>query len=426
MTTHQQNGSTKTYSSIQEATVAAAAAATASFGRPVTGILYSQAGRRFISSSLPVNMLLTMARRDSAGRKDNPGAHRNRPLAPAHVKEIAEYLRAEPQYLLPPIMLNAASPLQVFVFDAGAPTKPCIFVLPSEEYLYVTDGQHRIEALRQVIQEKPEMAVDSVGVTIVEEGDIDKVHQDFYDAAQAAQLSPSLLVEYDGREPLNAMTRYISGNASVLRGRVERIGNVGKNSLMLFSTNQVKQGIHQFLVGDWSLYASAIEKQAQQILMPAQELWRARIVNFLEEFTLHNPEWREVSNKPLESGLATDIPGMRQAYLHFSGGGLLVVGGVGHAILEGGNSDGTLSTDQKQTIEQFACLDWSRSSDLWRGYLVGPQGNITPHKNHIALAVAKVKKHLGLTLTEKDVKIIERSREAELEETPTTRPVAVV
>ena len=340
-------------------------------------------------------------------------------------EEIAEYLRAEPQYLLPPIMLNAASPLQVFVFDAGAPTKPCIFVLPSDEYLYVTDGQHRLEALRQVVQEKPEMAEDSIGVTIVEEDDIDKVHQDFYDAAQAAQLSPSLLVEYDGREPLNALTRYISSNASVLRGRVERIGNVGKNSLMLFSTNQIKQAMYQFLVGDWSLYASAIEKQAQQILTPAQELWRARILNFLEEFTFHNHEWKEVGDKPLESGLTTDIPGMRQAYLNFSGGGLLVLSGVGHAILEDGTSDGMLSIWQKTMIEHLAQLDWARNSKLWHGYLVGPQGNITPHKNHIALAVAKVKEHLNLELTEKDARTIERAREAESDETQINSPVAV-
>ena len=410
MTIKQDRTQTQTYSDLNELMVAVSTAAATSFGKPVTGILYSQGGRRFISSSLPVWMLLSMARRDSARRKDDPSVHRNRPLAPKHVAEIAVYLRTEPHYLMPPIMLNSAFPLQTFVLNAPSPAKTCFFVMPPEEYLYVTDGQHRLEALRQVVQEKPEMAEDSIGVTIVEEDDIDKVHQDFYDAAQTAPLSRSLLVEYDGREPLNALTRYTSTHTNVLRGRIEKIGSVGKNSLMLFTTNQIKQGIYQLLVGDWSLYASAIQKQANQILAPAQELWQRRIVNFLDEFTLHNPEWKEVSDKPLETGLSTDIPSFRQNCLHFSGGGLLVLGGVGHAILKVGEPDGTLSADQKEMIAELASLDWSRHGELWRGYLVGPQGNITPHKNHIALAVAKVKEHMHLSVTEKEMRLLERTR----------------
>ena len=57
----------QTYGNMQDAFVAAASAAAMSYGKPVTGILYSQAGRSFISSSLPVRMLLSVARRDSAG-----------------------------------------------------------------------------------------------------------------------------------------------------------------------------------------------------------------------------------------------------------------------------------------------------------------------------------------------------------------------
>ena len=406
------------YPDVQNAMNAASAAAVASFGLPIMGILYSQAGRNFISSSLPVPMLLSMARRDSVGRKDDPALHRNRPLSTAHVREISEYLRTEPRYLVPPIMLNSAVRLQTFIVEAPVPTKLCYFVLPPEEYLYVTDGQHRLEAIRQALQETPRMRDDSVGVTIVEEADIDKVHQDFYDAAQAAPLAKALLVEFDGREPLNALTRHVGANALILHGRVEKIGSVGKNSLMLFTTNQVKQAIYQLLVGDWSLYASAIQKQAQQILEPAQELWQERVMNFLDEFALCNLQWKQVIDNPLEAGTSVDIPRLRQNYLHFSGGGLLVLGGVGHAILDDGGSDSTLTDRQKGLISSLADIDWSRMGELWQGYLVGPQGNIAPHKSHIALAVAKVKEVLQLPRTEKELKLLNRTRQLE-EEVPT-------
>jgi hypothetical protein len=44
---------TTEYETMKEAFAAAAEAAVATFGRPVSGILYTQAGRRFISTSLP-------------------------------------------------------------------------------------------------------------------------------------------------------------------------------------------------------------------------------------------------------------------------------------------------------------------------------------------------------------------------------------
>jgi len=403
---------TREFGTLQEAFNAAAEAAMVSFGRPVLGILYTQAGRRFISTGLPVKMLLTIAKRDSTGKKEDPSTHRNRPLDQGHVREIADYLGKEERYLVPPIMLNAAQPLQTFVYQSSGATRPCVFVLPPEEYLYVTDGQHRLEALRQALVQKPELERDALGVTVIEEDDIDKVHQDFYDAAQVMPLAKALLVEYDGRAPVNWLTKEIATQTSIFKERVERVGSVGKHSLMLFTTNQVKQGVLQLVVGDWSLYGEAMQKQAEQAVSPAKDLWKKRLVKFFEEFTQANDQWREVAARPLESGLSTDIPSLRGNYLHFTGGGLLVLCGVGHGILElDANTDGSLTLRQKDLIGQLATMDWSRRANLWQGYLVGPQGNITPHKNHIVLAVTRAKNALGIPITNKEAGMLQKATE---------------
>ena len=198
----------------------------------------------------------------------------------------------------------------------------------------------------------------------------------------------------------------------VFKGRIERIGNVGKNSLMLFTTNQIKQSVLQLVVGDWSLYGDAMQKQAEQAVGPANDLWKERLINFFNEFTEENNQWREVAERPLESGLSTDVPGMRAKYLHCTGAGLLVLGGVGHVILEVNPSpDGSLTPEQKDLVRQLASLDWSRRGSLWQGYLVGPQGNVTPQKNHIVLAVAKVKQALGLPSTTKEAGTLHRAEE---------------
>ena len=401
---------------MKEAWEAAAESAAMTFGKPVAGTVYTQSGRRFISSSLPVGMVANLARRDSATRRGDPSNYRNRPLQPKHVKEIAEYVKTEDEYLLPPLMLNATSPLQVFTIRSSLPTKLCFFVMPPDEYLFVTDGQHRLEALKEAMTEKESLNDDAIGVTIVEELDIDKVHQDFYDAAQAMPLAKSLLVEFDGRAPLNWLTRDIGQSAQILRGRVEKVGSVGKNSLMLFTSNQVKQSVIQLLVGDWSLYHSALQKQAEQRLPPvARTIWRDRIVEFLDTFTAANEQWHQVAERPLDTGLSVDVPKLREQYLHFSGGGFLVLAGAGHAIIgEEGSTNGSLTEDQVHKIGQLADIDWSRSGDLWQGYLVGADGKIHPHKTNIALAVAKAKRRLNVQLTDKERRYLERSDTAEV------------
>ena len=398
------------FGSFQEMFTAAAEAAATSFGRPVSGVLYTQGGRRFVSTGLPVRMLLSLARRDSAAKKGDPAEARNRPLDAGHVKEIAQYLSNEDEYLVPPIILNAYQELQIFAYRSSSPTRPCVFVLPPDEYLYVTDGQHRLEALRQAIESRPSLGDDAIGITIIEEDSMDKVHQDFFDAAQVKPLAKALLVEYDGREPVNSMAKEICIHATIFQGRIERIGSVGKNSLMLFTNNQIKQAVLQLVVGDWSLYGDAMQKQAEQAIEPARELWRRRLLDFFEEFASANPQWSEVANRPLELGMTTDIPALRNDYLHFTGAGLLVLCGVGHAILDlAVVQDGSLSDEQKYYIRKLAELDWSRQAVLWAGYLVGPQGNVTPHKGNVVLAVARAKSGLGLPVTEKEERAIAKA-----------------
>lgn len=407
----------KEFGSYQEMFTAAAEAAMTSYGRPVSGVLYSQGGRRFISAGLPIKLLLSLAKLDSTPNKGDPTLRRNRPLDNSHVREITSYLTKEDRYLMPPVMLNAHRPLQVFAYQTQGETKPCVFVLPDGEYLYVTDGQHRLEALRRALEVKPSLEFDSVGVTIVEEKELEKVHQDFFDAAQVKRLAPALLVEYDGRERVNALTKDVCAAAQIFQGRIERVNSVGKNSLMLFTNNQVKQGIMQLIVGDWSMFGDAMLQQTRQVIEAAPTHWRTKSLGFFEEFMKGNAQWNEVANRPLETGQITDIPYFREHYLHFSGAGLLIMCGVGHAILElKGLHDGSLSPEQKEYIGRLASLDWSRQSPLWRNSVIDIQGKISAAKNKVVLAIAHAKENLGLQLTLKETSIVQRIQESAVEE----------
>jgi DNA sulfur modification protein DndB len=413
MSRAEQEFPTQVYDSIQAAFTAAAEAAAQTNGIPVAGIVYRQGGRRFIATSLTGDLLTSLVGQTksvSAKQKQtyDVDSRRNRPLDAGHKNTIKQYLLEVEDYILPPVLLNSREPLRIFTVKSSAAAVSCVFVLPRGEHLFVTDGQHRVEALRDAIREqpgRPQLLQDAVAVSIVEEEDIDKTHQDFYDAAQVKALPPALLVEYDQREPINRLTKDLVRDVPIFKGRIQRLGSsVSKNSPFMFTNNMIKRAVVAMLAGD-----EKKETPAGHIATPAQELWRNRLSHFFSMFTEANPQWQEVSQRTLESGQQTDVPGLREKYLHFTGAGLLIIGGVGHSILakSPANSE-ELTAEQVTVVQALAGIDWHREAPVWKRSIIGGDGTIQPHRGVVAVAVADVKQMLGLELTEREEGMLKR------------------
>jgi DGQHR domain-containing protein len=403
----------KMYDSTSEAFVAAAEAAVQENGIPIAGIVYRQGGRRFITTSLSTELLTSIVpqRRSITAKQKltyDPDAEAQRPLDAAHKNTIKQYLLEVQDYILPPVLLNSQSPFRIFAVKSSAAALACFFVLPRQEQLSVTDGQHRVEALREAMRDRsgrPDLAFDAVAVSIVEEQDRDKTHQDFYDAAQVKPLSPALLVDFDQREPINRLTKALVKEVPIFQGRIQRLGtSVSKNSPFMFTNNMIKRAIVAMLAGD-----EKKEEPAAHIATPAQELWRHRLGHLFTVFTEANPQWQEIAERPLASGQQTDVPGMREKYLHFLGAGLLVIGGVGHGILakSPANTE-ALTPEQVVWVQRLATIDWHRDAPLWKRSVIGGDGTIQPHRGVVAVAVADVKRLLGLELTEREGEMLRR------------------
>ncbi|MBF6357183.1 hypothetical protein IU449_22000 [Nocardia higoensis] len=88
-------------------------------------------------------------------------------------------------------------------------------VVGDDVRFYVTDGQHRITAIRGhgsdraaipgLVDADAGFENDSLAVLIVVEEDLKRIHQDFADAAQTKQIPASLLDVYNTREPVNGV-----------------------------------------------------------------------------------------------------------------------------------------------------------------------------------------------------------------------------
>lgn len=384
----------------------------------LTGTHYKQGGRDFLQLVLPMHKLFDLTvqppRPKKGAAKPDPVTTRNRPLDPPHVREIATYLRRNETYLIPPIIVNSADELDVFIAKSPIGTNPCILVLPKTDALYITDGQHRVEGLREAASEKQELLEDAVGVTLIEEKDLQRIHQDFYDAAQTKKLEPALLVEYDGRSMGNALARAISTTVALFRERTERFSNsIGKNSLMLYSTNQIKQACFFLVLGDVKGKGAAVLERVNQKISPAYESYVRCIQAFFAHIETRNPEWKRIVERPMASAHVVDpVPELREKYLHCVAGGLNVMCAVGHSILSMQDTISDAFThEQEAMLTALALFDWRRGNPLWQGGIVSTSRSITPHRGNLQLAIAQVKEQLGLPITTGEEKALERLRE---------------
>lgn len=400
-----------------EAAVAAAgseAATTMASSAPV--ILYQQSSRQFLVGSFPLPFIADRVKIDNLKKGEDPDAHYNRPLIPEHIRAIEEYLVAQENYILPPLTLCVEDALTVHVPKSSSTVKTGIVVLPHTLQFIVTDGQHRIKGIQQAFKRNQNLAKDAIGVTIVNEVEMDKVHQDFVDCAQTKAISPALLTAFNVRDPLARIVREVAKEVVVFKDRIEKVATtVGKNSVNLFTMNQLRQGVAELLVGDSTpgqsqLRRDVIERIPDDAMM---EHHLRRICEFYRKFAVANAQWTQIvraAERPAEDLIDTKT--LRETYLHFNSTGLVIISRVGHYILQQDPAN------QAQYLEALANLDWRRSAEMWAGNVISVDGKLITQNSPVSAAVVKVKRAIGLDLTAAETKReLERERkEREREE----------
>ncbi len=364
--------------------------------------IYEQGRRNHLVFSLPFNQLVEMAKLQSAEakkNKSNPEEKKNRPLMPQHVNEIAKYLLETENYILPPFIFNCSSPIRVYAYGSGA-VQFGYAVIPSNVELYVTDGQHRLEAIKKAIPERPELRNDSVTVLVVQEEDIDQIHQDFADCAKTKPIPPALLAAYDVNNILSKLVRQLSRELVIFEKRIDKISRtVGKDPNYMFTMSQLQVGVAEFLFG--SSRKQVIETRSDQ----QKSEWKSLLEKaklFYLTFAENNDTWKYLL-QPASQTINLDLYAWRQERVDFNSVGFQVISRVGHLIFFGKE----FTDEQRSTlIKTLASLDFRRISILWENSLVIDDGNggkkiiaqMAAVDKAFKVAVAEVERISGLNL----------------------------
>jgi DNA sulfur modification protein DndB len=389
------------YETFDEATKAVATEAMVTQSISSPALLYRQGGRHFLLTTFSFQTLIRHVRYDSASKGEDPDEHINRPFMPQHSKDLSNYLIRTPDYILPPLALNTKDPLTFYTVKSPSQVRMGFIVIPASLEFDVTDGQHRGNAVSDTIKLRKNLGQDGIGVIISTETDLDKIHQDFVDCAKNKPIPPAMLAAFDHA---NLVVRYVNDavkRVKFLDGRVDRSSaKLGKNTVKVFTLNQVQTALLEFLVGRVPA-KSQIPKVGEERLKDDAKMAEhvGNAAKFLNDFAQANQEWRRVAGTAPGAG-GDDTYDMRQKMIHFNATGLVIMGKVGHAIYSKPDQ-----AERTRLTILLAQMDWSRLNDIWQGNVMSGE-KMTTSRDMFSKAAALLKKRLGLDLSDGEQRLL--------------------
>jgi DGQHR domain-containing protein len=351
---------------------------------PVT--MYRQGSRYQVVGAMRFGLVARTLYSESAGKGaslDRILEATNRPKDSSHITEIAEYVQnnLRGKYVFGALTLNASQALNLVVVGRGgiADLRQGYLILPRSAKVSITDGQHREEAITRLIdalspEDRDELARQAVAVIITNETDLPQIHQDFADASKAKMLPSSLLAMFDTRNPANRLIPALERNCPLLRGRVEPASKTaGKNSTKLYTANQVRSFLKEFLTGSWQLGDEEFESRAQALLSNDQAFDREmdKAVSYINRVTDSIPVLQQLAQmapNATASRIAEvrDDPDAGGGYVCVSATGLVILGRIGHELFR------DHSEEWQTFVDRLGSVPWEKNAPIWDGNVVVP------------------------------------------------------
>ncbi|MQY18080.1 hypothetical protein NRB20_11490 [Nocardia sp. RB20] len=391
---------------LDNALKAASADAAAAGARVFPCTVFQQGRRTMISTSFPYSFLTRQVVSESVEKGGDPANTTNRPLLTDHVKNINAYVRDNAEnYILPPVTLNARQLPALHVPRGNFKNRLGFMVIGDNVRFYVTDGQHRITAIKghgsgrgavpSLVDLDCGFEDDSLAVLIVVEDELKRIHQDFADAAQTKQIPASLLAVYNTREPVNGVLADLVDRTQLFRGRIDATSKtLPKASQSVFLLNQVRQFVKELLFADYALSEDSVARHSAQQLADesAREEFVTDAVTLIDSLSEHMDPWREICALPITGGPANQVTSFREQYLNMTATGLVVIGRVAYEIRK--------SPDpvwRKEMYRRLATqVDWRRNALIWRGNVMTADGKLSTTRVPVRDAADRVMTELGL------------------------------
>jgi DNA sulfur modification protein DndB len=339
-----------------------------------------QAGREYYITMWTLRTLRQISIFDE--KELPPELRAQRILNKARIPEIADYVLDNPKdYVFSAITASIDSHV-IFEPFSEKPREDRLGTLkvPMDAKFIINDGQHRRAAIIEALNQKPELAYETIAVVFFLDIGLDRCQQMFADLNRyAIRPSRSLGLLYDHRNDKAKLARLVIMKSEIFRDIVD----LERSSLALRSRRLFT--LSAFFNASADLVQDLATGNLEQDAKLARDYWEA--------VARHFPSWTQVREGRMP---ASEV---REGYIHSHGIALQALGKAGNALLK------TWPGKWKSKLPDLKKIDWSRANaKLWEGRaMIG--GKVSKVTTNVILTTNVVKKALGLSLTEDEEKV---------------------
>lgn len=328
----------------------------------------TQAGSTFFTAMVPLRMLSGLF--GSADEYVPPEYRAQRRLNRSRIPEIRNYiLDNRSSYVFSALAASVDGEME---FLPSASKDLGILQVSMDAKFLINDGQHRIAAILEAIQDDDSLLRESIPVVLFEDKGLNRSQQMFTDLNKhAVRTSNSIAELYDCRDTLAVLTRETIKSIPFLNEFTDKEKDIlGKNSPALFTLNMFYRA-NKRIVGrdelddDLSSFVTLFWKTATKYMIPWQDLRRREVGK------------RDVKEKSISA----------QAVFIQSLGKLAC--SLKHLPVEEFDS----------VLSKLTDISWSRSDDAWYMRTIGPTGRVLNSDKAIMLTANKIKIELGIPLS---------------------------
>ncbi len=252
--------------------------------------------------------------------------------------------------------------------------------VPMEARFIINDGQHRRAAIIEALDQRPELAHETIAVVFFLDIGLERCQQMFADLNRhAIRPSRSLGLLYDHRSDKAKLAKLVILKSDAFREIVDmEKSSLSRNSRKLFT-------LSAFCNACADLVSGVATGNLLDDAKIAREFWA--------EVASHFPAWNQVREGRVPARE------LREGFIHSHGIALQAIGKAGNTLLT------RHPKDWKKKLAALEKIDWSRSNaKLWEGRaLIG--GKVSKVTTNVILTTNVIKKSLGLPLDAEEQKV---------------------
>ena len=309
----------------------------------------------------------------------SPELRAQRILNKARVPEIAGYILDNPDdYVFSALTVSVNSEVK---FDPiPGQDKLGMLKVPMEAKFIINDGQHRRAAIKEALEQRPDLGHETIAVVFFLDIGLDRCQQMFADLNRhAIRPSRSIGLLYDHRNEQAKLAKLVILKSEFFCEIVDmEKSSLAKRSRKLFTLSAFHNACADLVAG---LATGDLSKDAAI----AREFW--------EEVAKHFPAWGQVREGRMP---ASEV---REGFIHSHGIALQAISKAGNSLLK------LHPKDWKKRLSALEKINWSRSNaKVWEGRaMIG--GKLSKVTTNITLTTNVIKKVLGLPLEPEEQRI---------------------